>query len=241
MSISKKYGRTYHFDFSPGTTSDDRINKVWWDDMQKIKKVIHTEKLDGENTCLNGIGVFARSHAVPTTHPWSSFLKQKFSMIQNDLKENDIEIFGENLYAQHSIIYPRIDEHFYVFAVRNLDKWLSWEEVKWYAEFFEYPVVPEFTTHTISDVSITKEYIKEYVTIQSGAPSVFGSIQHGTLKPCTKEGIVTRNIEEYSVDDFKQNVFKYVRKNHVSTDVHWSRNWKRAPLIYETEAINKNK
>ncbi|MDE6163019.1 MAG: 2'-5' RNA ligase, partial [Bacteroides sp.] len=23
---SKKYGRTYHYPFSPGTTSDDRIN-----------------------------------------------------------------------------------------------------------------------------------------------------------------------------------------------------------------------
>jgi len=188
---------------------------------------------------LNGIGVFARSHAAPTTHPWSSFLKEKFSMIQNDLKVNEIEIFGENLYAQHSIIYPHLDEHFYVFAVRHLDMWLSWEEVKWYANFFDYPVAPEFTTHTINDKSITKEYIKEYVTLQSSAESVFGSIQNGTNEDCTKEGVVTRNIEEYSVDDFKQNVFKYVRKGHVSTDVHWSRNWKRASLIHEKNDKNK--
>ena len=31
MSISRKYGRTYHYDFSPGTTSDDRINRNCWD------------------------------------------------------------------------------------------------------------------------------------------------------------------------------------------------------------------
>ncbi|NHX34665.1 2'-5' RNA ligase, partial [Escherichia coli] len=27
---SRKYGRTYHYPFSPGTTSDDRINSYWW-------------------------------------------------------------------------------------------------------------------------------------------------------------------------------------------------------------------
>ena len=246
MSISKKYGRTYHYDFSPGTTSDDRINRNWRDDMSKLKHVIHTEKMDGENTCLNGIGIFARSHAAPTRHPWSEFLKQKFSMIQNDLKENDIEIFGENLYAEHSILYPNIDEHFYVFAVRHLDMWLSWEEVKDWAFMFDYPVVPELEIHkplvTVEDhvIGNIMDEIEEYVIHESAKPSFFGSLQNGTEPyPCTKEGIVTRNIEEYSVDDFKENVFKYVRKGHVSTDVHWSRNWKRAPLKYETEAKNK--
>lgn len=227
MSISRKYGRTYHYDFSPGTTSDDRINKDWWEDMQTIKKVIHTEKLDGENTCLNGIGIFARSHAAPTLHPWSNHMKEKFSVQQQDLKELGLDLFGENLYAQHSIKYEILDSHFYMFAVRKLDKWLSWEEVKYWAEMFDYPTVPEFTTHTIKDISITKDYIKKYVTLQSEAPSEFGSYD------LTKEGIVTRNVDEYHVDDFKQNVFKYVRKDHVSTDVHWTRNWKRAPLFWE--------
>src|SRR5437868_7042776 len=45
MSVSKKYGRTYHYPFSPGTTSDDRINNLYWNDVQKIETVIHTEKL----------------------------------------------------------------------------------------------------------------------------------------------------------------------------------------------------
>ena len=30
MAISTKYGRTYHFPFSPGTTSDDRIYSDYW-------------------------------------------------------------------------------------------------------------------------------------------------------------------------------------------------------------------
>lgn len=45
MSISTKYGRTFHFDFSPGTTSDDRINYHWRTDIQKFNTILHTEKL----------------------------------------------------------------------------------------------------------------------------------------------------------------------------------------------------
>lgn len=47
--LSEKYGRTYHYPFSPGTTSDDRINHTYWEDIQQIETLIHTEKLDGEN------------------------------------------------------------------------------------------------------------------------------------------------------------------------------------------------
>ena len=33
---SQKYGRTYNFPFSPGTTSDDRINHKYREDIQRI-------------------------------------------------------------------------------------------------------------------------------------------------------------------------------------------------------------
>ncbi len=69
MAVSQKYGRTYHYPFSPGTTSDDRIQHDYWAHLQKISTLIHTEKLDGENNCLSRHGVFARSHAAPTVSP----------------------------------------------------------------------------------------------------------------------------------------------------------------------------
>lgn len=47
MSVSRKYGRTYHYPFSPGTTSDDRINRDYWQHISKHEKIVHTEKLDG--------------------------------------------------------------------------------------------------------------------------------------------------------------------------------------------------
>lgn len=62
---------------------------------------------------------------------------------------------------------------------------------------------------------------------------IFGSCDPWTKEVCTREGVVSRNVGEYPVSEFAHNVFKYVRKGHVKTDEHWTRNWKRAPLVWE--------
>ncbi|GEP97986.1 hypothetical protein CCY01nite_42460 [Chitinophaga cymbidii] len=36
ITVSQKYGRTYHYPFSPGTTSDDRIQHDYWRYLQEI-------------------------------------------------------------------------------------------------------------------------------------------------------------------------------------------------------------
>jgi hypothetical protein len=45
-----------------------------------------------------------------------------------------------------------------------------------------------------------------------------------------REGFVVRVKDSFHKDHFSSNVFKYVRKGHVQTDEHWSRNWKQAKL-----------
>ncbi|MBC7864193.1 MAG: 2'-5' RNA ligase [Bacteroidia bacterium] len=228
MSISRKYGRTYHYPFSPGTSSDDRINSDYWNDLSKIKTIIHTEKLDGENNCLSKYGVFARSHAAPTVSPWTAFLRQRWDLMKNDL--GDYELFGENLYAIHSIEYPNIESHYFVFGVRENDKWLSWEETKFIASAFDLPTVPVLMECSeLSEKSLFEKDLLELIK-RSGT---FGSVDVQSKKPCSMEGVVTRNIDEYEVEEFQKNVFKYVRKGHVKTDEHWTRNWKRAPLKFE--------
>lgn len=150
--LTAKYGRTYHYPFSPGTSSDDRIQYEYWQDVQAMPAILHTEKLDGENNCLNRYGVFARSHAAPATSPWTAALRQRWESLKHDL--GDLELFGENLYAIHSIEYRSLAQHYFVFAVRCLDMWLSWEEVEFYAAIFDFPTVPlltqtsDFTTET---------------------------------------------------------------------------------------------
>ena len=143
----------------------------------------------------------------------------------------DIEIFGENLYAIHSIEYRKLETHFYMFAVRCLDQWLSWEEVKFYAALFDLPTVPELRVETVE--GLTREALQRQVVSLAQEPGVFGTLDPQTGADCTREGVVTRNIGEYPVSEFAHNVFKYVRKGHVKTDEHWTRNWKRARLIWE--------
>lgn len=234
MSISEKYGRTYHYPFSPGTTSDDRISTDYWEDLSRITTVIHTEKLDGENNCLSQYGVFARSHAAPTVSPWTRALREKWNMLQHDL--GNYEIFGENLYAIHSILYPEIDQHYFVFGVRENGRWLSWEETVFIATFFDLPTVPVIGTSSLPrEQAVYEQELLQLV----GLSSTFDSVDVQTGKPCTMEGIVTRNTEAYEATDFPNNVWKYVRKGHVKTDEHWIRNWKRAPLKFESHVENK--
>lgn len=234
MSVSRKYGRTYHYPFSPGTSSDDRINKAYWDDIRQLSAVIHTEKLDGENNCLSKYGVFARSHATPTVSPWTAFLRERWSLIKRDL--GNYEIFGENLYAIHSIEYLRLESHYFVFGVREEDRWLSWEETEFIAAAFDLPVVPVLQECTVfADKPAFESNVLELVK----GPGTFGTVNPQNGEPCTMEGVVTRNKYEYGVDAFQQNVFKYVRKGHVKTDEHWTRNWKRAPLKFENYVDDK--
>ncbi|RAJ05534.1 RNA ligase [Chitinophaga skermanii] len=235
MTSQGKYGRTYHYPFSPGTTSDDRINHGYWQDVQHIPTLVHTEKLDGENNCLNKYGVFARSHAAPTTSPWTSTLRTYWQLIKREL--GDLEIFLENLYAVHSLHYTKLDHHFYVFAVRENGLWLSWEETKFYAAMLDLPTVPEIS---IFPTPLQQTHFESEVLQIVQGPGAFAPVDTISLQPSTMEGIVTRNAAAYSVDAFAQNVFKYVRKGHVKTDEHWTRNWKRAPLQNEGGAICGN-
>lgn len=225
---SEKYSRTYHYPFSPGTTSDDRINWEYWGDLQNIRTLVHTEKLDGENNCLNRYGVFARSHAVPTTSQWTATLREYWQQVKGDL--GNLHIFLENLYAIHSLRYQKLTHHFYVFAIREGDQWLSWEEVKFYAAMLDLPTVPEILVEsTPTDKTVFEQTLQDMVN----NPGAFQPVDTATGKLCNMEGIVSRKADGFDSDAFAHNVFKWVRKGHVKTNEHWTRNWKRAALKWE--------
>lgn len=56
-------------------------------------------------------------------------------------------------------------------------------------------------------------------------PSAIGSAE--------KEGVVVRNADKFKDSDFSKNVIKWIRKGHVQTDEHWTKNWKKAKINYE--------
>jgi hypothetical protein len=215
---SLKYPRTYHFPFSPGTTSDDRIKQDW----QAIltNELVITEKLDGENTCIKADGVYARSHAAPTLNPWAKNMWTTWEQVKNSL--GDLAIFGENLYGLHSIEYTELDSYFYVFAIRDGDTWLSWDEVVFYAQLLDLPTVPVLGRGIFAEKDI-KNVINTALT-------------EGSQLGGTCEGVVCRTATDFETAQFSENVLKYVRKNHVKTDEHWTRNWQRAKLRFERAA-----
>ena len=142
MSHSTKYCRSLHAQISLGTTSDDRfMPNGYVAAFAEMDNLILTEKLDGQNNCFKKEGLFARSHTAPTVHPWDKPLRDRWQLIKNDL--GNLELFGENMYGIHSIAYDQLESYFYVFGAREGDQWLSWEEVKFYAQLFDFPTVPE--------------------------------------------------------------------------------------------------
>ena len=212
---ARKYGRTYHFPFSPGTTSDDKILQDWQDLL--ACELVLTEKLDGENNCLKKDGVYARSHVGPTRNPWAQNVWEIWNLINREL--GSLEIFGENLYGQHSIEYTHLEHYFYVFAFRDEERWLSWEEVQFYAAALDLPTVPLIDTGIFTEVQLRS--------------AIDWQMQQGSTLGGECEGLVVRTNSDFLVDEFSYNVLKYVRANHVKTDEHWTRNWKRALLWHE--------
>jgi hypothetical protein len=254
-------GKTYHVPYSKGTDSTDRKNWDYWDNIIKgvtqgeqswttlnlesgqmervesqaqspIKNLIFTEKLDGQGNCFNQYGLFARSHGAPSELPWDRTLREKWALIKNDLASYDLELFGENMYACHSIEYLRVEQDYHVFAARIKDKWLSWEQVKEFAFLFDFPHAPEFSLRPSSDFKNQGE-LQAYVESLMGQQSVYGSIDFHSKEFDQMEGVVFRNTEEYHVNNFVHNVFKIVRQSHVKTDEHWTKNWRPAFKLWQ--------
>ncbi|MGJ8639966.1 MAG: RNA ligase family protein [Opitutaceae bacterium] len=249
MEPSRKYCRSLHAKISLGTTSDDRFMPSGYvQAFAEMDRLVLTEKLDGQNNCFNRQGVFARSHAAPSQHAWDKPLWDRWHLIKDDLK--GIEIFGENMYGIHSIAYRELDSYFYVFAVREGERWLSWDEVKMYAAMLDFPTVPEIPITTeLKDVyqqGVNEERVLEHWLHQNlgmdWKQSVEGSGSLGGFDPMSgqacSEGFVIRNAAEFTTNGGQlevhsnefNNLFKLVRQSHVQTDVHWTKTWKAATL-----------
>jgi ATP-dependent RNA circularization protein (DNA/RNA ligase family) len=114
---------------------------------------------------------------------------------------NGYRICGENLYAKHSIYYDSLDSYFEAFNVWDGDVCLDWDSTVEFVNGLGIITVP-ILYDGIFDERIISDIIHSLDT----------SIQ---------EGVVIRNADSFKHNEFSQNVFKWVRKNHVQTDQHW--------------------
>lgn len=226
---NSKYPRTYHLPWSPGATKDDKRLKPGWFKYFAGQEVVFTEKLDGENTAMNQGGVFARSHGAETRSPWSRNLWDPSDGLYWKVRQfigEEETVFGENLYGEHSIHYDLLDSYWHIFAVRDDHTWYSWDDVKLFARIMNVAHVPELYKTTV----YSEEEVKEIIDRLMKGPSMYGS---------EKEGVVMRLAGSFRIQDFPNYVCKYVRANHVQTDIHWTKNWKRAKLVADNERGEK--
>ena len=218
-----KYPRTYHLPYSPGATKDDKKLQDGWFEYYRGKEIVITEKLDGENLHMNQKDCYARSDGAPTRSPWSRNIwdpqEGLYWRIKTLIGSNET-LFGENLYGEHSIHYNKLPSYFHLFAVSTESVWESWESVKLFGTILGVKTVPELWKGVVYNEKQLEELVNKFVK----EPSVYGD---------TREGVVVRLSSSFPLDDFKHCVCKWVRPNHVQTDEHWTRNWKKA-IIYNS-------
>ena len=149
---------------------------------------------------INGTGWFKKHHAYKVA-------------------DSKIYLYGEDIFGVHSITYDPVPENktFYAFALSDMEFYYSYEDLCDYVDELNIPLVPIDFRGKIKSLNELKELHDEIMS----SPSHIGK---------TREGLVIRVADKFKVNTHCINVAKSVRKNHVQTDKHWTKNWKKCRL-----------
>jgi ATP-dependent RNA circularization protein (DNA/RNA ligase family) len=165
------------------------------------KRIVITEKMDGENTTITRDYCHARS-VDSARHESRNRVTALWQKVRFDIPA-DWRICGENLYAKHSIEYNNLNSYFLGFSIWNEENvCLSWSETQeWFELLGITPVstLAEGTFFTCDEIRNVEK----------------------SLNPTKQEGYVIRLADAFHYKDFHISVAKYVRKNHVQSDAHW--------------------
>lgn len=196
--MSKKYGRTFHLPASPGATNDDKI-MTGLSDLSAAPEVVVTEKMDGENTTIFSGGSHPRSPDA-RYHPSRDWMKA-FAAAVSPMLAGDERIVGEYLFARHSIAYPSLPSYFMGFAWILGDEVQSWDSTQ--ARFAELGIC-----------SVPILYRGPF-----SAPLVAELVSQMDFS--CQEGFVVRSASSFSEAAMATHVGKYVRADHVQSEIHW--------------------
>ena len=207
MNDITKYPKTRYLSFSPSKDNID-VHETGLFDMNNFinKDLIITTKMDGSNLQMSQERLAARNGKY-ANHKSFDLAKVLYNEIGYKIP-NDFIIFGEWLYAKHSIHYDDLISYFQVFAVydKSYNIYLNWQDVEKLSDNLKLSTVQKLgsiKSNVLTEIEqLITEFGENYINQEGG------------------EGIVVRNSNSFS--DFNNNVAKYVRKNHVTTDEHWT-------------------
>ena len=186
-----------HLPWSEGITDDDKVIESLSEFIGK--RVIVTEKMDGENTSMYRDHIHARS-IDSKNHDTRNWVKNFWSHIKNDIME-ELRVCGENVYAKHSIHYKNLPSYFMGISVWNGDVCLTWDATLFWFTHLKIVPVPVLYDGIYDEKKIKALWKK--------------------LKSTECEGYVIRIADQFNYNEFNKKVAKFVRKNHVQTDEHW--------------------
>ncbi len=194
-----KYPRTYHLPNSPGRTDDDRVLPDT--SCFQGRRVIITEKRDGENTTLYTDYVHARSVDSPS-HPTRDWIKNYQSQIGWNILQG-WRLCGENLWAKHSIPYDSLASYFEAFSIWiDVNICLDWDSsLEW------------FRLIGVEHVPILYDGPWDETLVERFIP----------INTARQEGFVVRLAERFHCSRFRTSVAKWVRASHVQTPHGWKR------------------
>jgi hypothetical protein len=210
-----KYPSSLYLPFSPG-------HKDGHDDtMQDISHLVDvplvvTVKMDGSNVKLvggqDGYVASRAGHESSASHPSFDYLKARFKQNWQWAAPQGLVVFGEWLFARHSIGYEgnlALKSYLQVFGVYDpaYRLFLGWDEVEATAELIGVPTTPV----------VARPHYKTLWELQGGLEKLARQVVAQG-----HEGIVVRSAYPFHFGQFQTWLAKYVRENHVQTDDHWS-------------------
>ena len=210
-----KYPRTPYWPSSPAVASDGRY--VETPGALIGAEVVITEKLDGQCALLHRGMAYARSTSSTAGTPWLAMARKRHAWKTARL---DCLIYAEDIYGVHSIEYDPVteDRTLYVFALRRMNAFASFDETVELARKLDIAAVPTLWRGKLRSV----EQANRIVARLHAEPSELGP---------EREGVVLRLARGFAAEEFKHSIAKSVRKNHVQTDRHWRINWKPCAII----------
>lgn len=203
-----KYPKTSHLPWSQTISRDDKRLKDISHFIGKV--IIVTEKMDGECTALYSDGYTHARSLDSNNHPSRNWVK-RFWRDRCFSIPSGWRIYGENLYASHSISYNSLLSYFMGFSLWDGNECKSWDEtMEWFEELGITPVPVLY--RGIFDEKLLRSLVD-------------------TMDLEKQEGYVIRVADSFTVDfsdtkhddeQFAKYIAKFVRKGHVNEDSdHW--------------------
>src|SRR3990167_6003711 len=219
-----KYPSTPYLHMSPGYDPND-INLPDVKPFLNVPLVV-TIKMDGSNTQITSKHVAARN-GTHADHPSFDRLKAMHKQLGWDriIPEN-LQVFGEWLYAKHSIHYmneTKLEALFQPFGVYDMESRLfgGWEHVEAVAKALGVPTTPVLARGVV----YSEEWQLERDLAKYASDTILAG--HEGLVVSTMYPFPYGSFEGYETSNGKTSwrvaaIAKYVRPNHVQTDDHWS-------------------